>query len=104
MAAWAHHVHLNNLQLQIYQKDIDFWEISTPRQLEHMCEQEIYPPRLILRVFSSSPACKDTDMKIAFPGVVYEWPRRRSPILTVSLKGVDKARMTEFENRCKWHI
>ena len=102
-----HHVHFKhyNLQLQICQKDIDFWEIPTSKQLEHMCEQRIYPPRLILRVFSSSPACKDTDMKVAFPGVVYEWPRRRSPILTISLKGVDRTRMTEFESKCcKWHI
>lgn len=65
------------IAVQIYDRDVNFWVLSSPQQLKNMCDKKSYPPRYILNVFpalnASSGKAMATSLKVEFPGAVYTW-------------------------------
>ena len=53
--------------LQIYKKDVCFWDYPSPPVLVEMCETRQYPPRFILEV-DGHRATESTIVKVSFPG------------------------------------
>ena len=74
--------------IQIYRKDINFWNIPSRQQLENMCEENSYPPRYVLKVIAanSTSTCNDTRFRVQFPGAICQFFREEL-VLTVPLKG-----------------
>jgi hypothetical protein len=70
--------------IQIYKKELCFWDYPSTRALVKMCQTKQYPPRFILEA-SGNRATETVVARISFPGTK-EFFKRTVPTSNVTLK------------------
>lgn len=72
------------VSIQIYKKELCFWDYPSPQALVKMCQTKQYPPRFILEA-NGHRATEAVVARVSFPGTK-EFFKRTVPTSNVTLK------------------